>query len=218
MARPAAFRESFMFGGERREYTRQRLYRQEDADFDARLDVDDDVEHPDVIDPYAEAQYTALDETPASIAQFRADVAGSSFRGLIERRAGGTAVPVPSVYDTSERAARLRQAAILAAMANSAASENMYFSLAYARCVPGQYIREFLASTEVSSICAVLLPALYVRHERTRYHLEEGHWLRSMADRGAIFKRGDTCVCKGHLVSFKINSLICLILSLTVPT
>jgi len=242
MSRPVSYRESYTFGGETREYTRQRLYRADDVDFDARMH-DEDVSASaatatataatgrrrrrnhggrratptpppagdDSVDPYAEANYTPLDERPEVIAQFRADLASSTFRSMIERRRHGggngddgggddtAPAAATSSHEASVRAARQRSAAILAAMTRAASGQHSLFSLAYASCVPERYLREFLASTEVSCVAATLVPALLVRDERLRYHLEEEHWRRAMADAGAIFKGGETRVLDGHL-------------------
>jgi hypothetical protein len=196
MTRPKTFRESSTFGGEQRQYTRQRLYALETGDYDASMHAvtaDDDEDN----DPYAEAQYTRNEETSDEIDQFRQDIVGDTFRALAERRVlDDTAVQAPHL--AVERAARIRRAAILAAMGNATNAQHSYFSRDYAACVPPKYKREFLASVEVASILGVLLPALYA-HDQTRAHTLETVWRRALADRGALFKRADTRRLEGHM-------------------
>ena len=216
MSRPVAFQQTVTFGGEQRQVTRQRLYRFDDGDFDARMyndaaaagnqpsrrrrrnkssasAADEDSDE----DPYAEAQYTALDESPEIIDRFRNDVSSARFQNMVQARA--VAQPLSTRPRTSEEVRKQRQAQILAAMADAADAEHSLFSIDYARCVPKAYLREFLASVEVSNVCAALVPALFVRDERYRYHLEEEHWMRALADAGGVFKSAETLVLDGHM-------------------
>lgn len=192
--------------------TRQRLYRFDDGDFDAQMYNDTQpsrrrgksktpVVDNDSLDedPYAEAQYTPLEESPETIDQFRNDVTSTLFRSMVQSRAA-----IAPEKQTRDRRfdvdiSKQRQAQILAAMSDAANAHHSLFSIDYAACVPKQFLREFLASTEVSSVCAVLVPALFVRDERYRYHLEEEHWLRALADAGAFFKHAETLELDGHL-------------------
>lgn len=183
--RAVEFRDaSYTFAGERREVTRQAVVGGADVTEDDGGDDGD-------IDAYAETQYKQIDETPAAIDQFRADVQSAQFRSFIE--------PLPASVDAARRAILQRRAAILAAMEASSLTQSSLFSLSYAACVPDEYVREFLDSTEVSCVCAALVPALLVRRERYRLHVEEQVWRRAMADAGAVFKRAETRTLKGHL-------------------
>jgi len=189
-----AFGASGAFLGEARSFTRQRFYRDDDADFDASMfgrDANVDVGE----DPYEEGRYTALDETPAAIEQLRADVARPQFRALVEARRAQPPSSRPIIDPTAEeRVARARQATILAAMANERTS---LFSLGYADVVPDEHRAAFLATPIIRTLLALLLPPLYAR--RRRDHLLESTWIRTLEEAGTAFKGGESRVLVGSL-------------------
>ena len=205
MSRPVSFADTWSFMGEERTFTRQRFYRYDDADFNAAM-YDERTDEPPplsssyyTIDSYGELA-EPVPETTANIDRFRSDVASDKFRSMLEERRIGDDADDGSLRPRSfpERLIRQRRALMLEAMRKTNAQMSL-FSVNYAACVPPQFIREFLSSVEVSAILAALLPVLLVRDESLKYHLEEEHWRRIMADAGATYKRAETKTLAGHL-------------------
>lgn len=200
MSAPVRFEEVCAFGGETRVITRERLYRYDDADFDAAMHEEPVAPPPDdeeiVIDPYEESRYAPpVPETPEAQAQFRTDISSSTMKSIVaSKRLNEPSTNIaPSIF-----AKNLRKAAILRAMTDSI-GEHSIFSVDYASHVPKQYIREFFSSVEVTSVRSVLVPSLMIRKASARVHLEEEHWRRVMADVGATFRCAETIVYDGHL-------------------
>jgi len=212
MTRPVSFTGTGTFGGAVRAYTRQRLYRFDEADFNAAMHDTPTTRPPpiirpgtDSVDPYEEGKYAELVEAPAAIDQFRADAAGAEFQAILARRRAvpsalaGTAAAAP--FAQIDRLARQRRVAIVDAMARATAQASL-FDVQYAACVPHVHRRAFLASVEISSMCGALLPALLNRHESFRAHLPEEHWIRALTNAGGVLESIVTQVLPGHLRAY----------------
>jgi len=115
MTRPRSFLNKNEFYGEERTYTRQRLYRKDDGDFNAALHAEpldkvragirqklSDLDE----DPYAEAGYVGIEETDAAKDQFRSDVAHPRFRNRLNamRSIPGPALADNTLYEASSAA------------------------------------------------------------------------------------------------------------------
>ena len=216
MQRPKSFAAaSNGFFGDTRVYRRQRFYRADDSDLNAKFHstLDEKVANdsllPETEDPYEEGGYVAIEEKPAAIEQFRSDLTDARFRSTIERNRNTVVDPDGGDGgDEITEAMRIRQEArereartrteIIRAMERAQRQQSL-FTVDYARCVPPEFIKEFLFGLEAATVCQALVPMLLVRQDELRYHLEEGQLRRVLFDVGCHFERGDTIVLKGHM-------------------
>jgi len=206
MQRPKAFAAaSNGFFGDTRVYRRQKYYRADDSDLNAKFHstLEEKIAKDLSEDPYEEGGYVGLEEKPEAIEQFRSDLADSRFMATIEHNRG--AAPIDDEITVSMRIRQEAQARemrtrteIIRAMERSQRQQSL-FTIDYARCVPPEFIKEFLFGLEAATICQALVPMLLVRQDDLRYHMEEGQLRRVLFDVGCHFERGDTIVLKGHM-------------------
>jgi len=217
MDRPKSFRAaSNGFFGDERVYTRQRLYRHDDADFRAELHPTS--RDPDAVrtadldeDPYAEAGYVGFEEKDAAKEQFRSDIADDRFLQMVQRNritpttdetakthsAGNSIASYRELEQERKRELRVRDE-IVRAMERSERQSSM-FTVMYAACVPNEYVAEFLFGIEAGSVCRVLKPMLLIRANHLRYHMEESQLRRVLFDVGCQYEHGKTLELKGHM-------------------
>jgi len=231
MSRPKTFTATTpserLFYGAERTYTRQRLYRRDEADFDPNMHAEPiEKVRAGIVqklseldeDPYMEAGYIGVDEMPANIEQFRSDLLNPHFlhrvrtnRAVPELLFGGedrvvttddepTNAIIASIRElrlAREREGRTRSE-IIRAM-ERAHTQRSLFTVDYARCVPDMYVQEFLSGLEANTVCAALVPMLYVRSDSCRYHMEEGQLRRVLFSVGTHFEHGEYVLLPGHM-------------------
>jgi hypothetical protein len=225
MSRPHAFSGESSFLGQRREYTRQRFYRKDDSDMQARYhDEDlDSVRRGYAVplkdldeDPYAEGGHMGVFEKDTAIEQFRSDVRSSAFRQVIDHSRNPTEDTEFAAADNTANASRsalrsMRQIAearknqrrtreeIIRVMERQEQQRTM-FTINYAGCIPTEYLDEFLSGTEAKTVCDVLMPMLLTTSDdRFVYHIEEGQVVRALYNVGVNLERSDTFDVQGHL-------------------
>lgn len=186
---PKAIRAKTSFLGKPRTVTRHVLYADDDFDADRhpvdRVDMDKDMN--DLYeDPMAEAKNTIVEEDPETIAQFRADLASTEFRQLVQQGVVHADGPTPVQFGAL-RSQALRTPASLLSQARVA--DRRIFSANYLRCLPDTHTNTFVKTPLMQGILVVLVPAMYTPDKP---HWRESRFRRLVAETGAEWDESET--------------------------